>query len=44
MPKSKMEKGFKDVKKGVGKVADEVKEGANKAAEYIKEKAPDQLK
>lgn len=44
MAKGKMEKGFKEVKKGVSKVADEVKEGASKAAEYIKDKAPDRLK
>lgn len=44
MAKGKMEKGIKDVKKGVNKMFDEAKEGANKAAEYVKDKAPDTFK
>lgn len=44
MGKGKMEKGIKEVKKGVNKMVGEAKEGASKAAEYVKEKAPDTFK
>ena len=42
MAKSKLEKGYKEIKKGVSRAVDEAKEGANKAAKYIKDKVPGQ--